>query len=575
MIPQETIEHVRQMNDIVDVVGQYVRLKKRGRNYLALCPFHTEKTASFSVSQDKQIFHCFGCGKGGNVFTFLMEHEHMTFIEAVRHLAARANITIHEDRGTDVRRELVEKVAYANQVAAAYFHDLLFKPKYATVFDKYLVGKRQVAKDAIEQFQIGLSGETWDGLIKYAAKKDLTEQDLEQAGLAIRSETKGTYFDRFRQRLMFPIFNLSGKPIAFGGRTLKKGEVAKYVNSPETPLYSKGNVLYGLNVARDAIREKNAVFVVEGYFDVVSLWQAGIRHVVASSGTAFTPQQARLLARFAEEVYLFFDADTAGQTAALRSVDALFDAGLEVKVVVPPEGEDPDSIARQEGAEKIEELRQQALGYIAFRTRHVDVKAAGIIGKEKLIKELGALAAKITDPTRRSLFLAEAADTLRVDPHLLQSAGTAAGGTSSAATPGRLSMREKLEGQFLSLLLSSHDALDEVFEAVSPDDFDSKQLSRLYLAMARQYGESGRLEATSLIDLLADDEAVGRLSEIASIDWPLDQVASELRVFVTEFIQRKQKRIRNRLQRELAEAEAAGDNEKASELLQLIRRYGL
>jgi replicative DNA helicase len=173
------------------------------------------------------------------------------------------------------------------------------------------------------------------------------------------------------------------------------------------------------------------------------------------------------------------------------------------------------------------------------------------------------------------LFLAEAADTLRVDPHLLQSAGVAPGGSLTDTPPGQLSMREKLEGQFLSLLLNSHDALDEVFEAVSPDDFDSKQLSRLYLAMARQYGEIGRLEATSLIDLLADDEAVGRLSEIASIDWPPDQVASELRVFVTEFIQRKQKRIRNRLQRELAEAEAAGDNEKASELLQLIRRYGL
>lgn len=275
MIPQETIERIRDTVDIAEVVGEYIRLKKRGRNFLGLCPFHTEKTPSFTVSPDKQMYYCFGCGKGGNAITFLMEHEKMTFVEAVRHLARKANIVIKET-GSDYRREQLERLNYAHVVALDYFRKLLFDKKYSKVLDGYLRGRRQIADETIETFQLGLSGEEWDGFIKYAASKDLSPVDLEQAGLAVHSEKKDSYYDRFRTRLMIPIFNLSQKPIAFGGRTLKKGESAKYVNSPETPLYSKSNVLYGLNFAKDAIRTDSDVFIVEGYFDLISLWQAGV-----------------------------------------------------------------------------------------------------------------------------------------------------------------------------------------------------------------------------------------------------------------------------------------------------------
>ncbi|MBD3401769.1 DNA primase [candidate division GN15 bacterium] len=573
MIPQETIEQIRDTVDIVDVIGDYLRLKKRGRNFLALCPFHTEKTPSFTISPDKQMYYCFGCGKGGNAITFLMEHEKMTFVEAVRHLAAKANITIKET-GSDYRREQLERLNYAHVVALDYFKKLLFDKRYAKVLDSYLRGRRSISNDTIETFQLGLAGEEWDGLIKYAGSKDLSPEDLEKAGLAIHSEKKHSYFDRFRTRLMIPIFNLSQKPIAFGGRTLKKGEPAKYVNSPETPLYSKSHVLYALNFAKEAIRDAGEVYVVEGYFDVISLWQAGIKNVVASSGTAFTAHQARLLARFAERVYLFFDADSAGQQAALRSVDALFDAGLEVKVMISPEGEDPDSLARKHGADRIVGIKAAALDYIAYRLRDIDVASAGLIAKEKLVKELAAVGEKIADPTRRSLFLDEAAAALRVDRALMKTGLPPASETAERVAERRRRLN-KIELDFLSLLFNNPGSIDYVFERIAPDDFDSRQLSRLYATMITQYQSDGELDPGRLIELFADDEMKSLVGEIAFIDWPPDSVSEETRAHASRILEEKRKKIRKQLQRELSEAEAAGDTDRADEILEQLKSYGL
>ncbi len=395
VIPQNTIEQVRQASDIVEIIGDYIRLKKRGRNFTALCPFHEEKTPSFSVSPDKQIYHCFGCGKGGNVFSFLMEHESMTFVEAVRHLARKAGINIEERKEIGGAREELEQLHYAHQVALDYFRSLLGSDRYKNLVMPYLKATRRLTDQTIELFQIGVSGEEWDGLLNYAIRKDLFPKDLEKAGLITRSEKDDKHFDRFRQRLMIPIFNLSDKPIAFGGRALKKGEPAKYINSPETPLYSKSNVLYGLNFTRQFIREKNEVIIVEGYFDFISLYQAGIKNVVASSGTAFTSQQARLLARFADIAFLFFDSDSAGQKAAVRSVDSLYDAGMEVMVMIPPPGEDPDSVAVKLGAPGIENIKMNAMRYLEYRIKDIDIQKSGIIVREKLIKELAELGEKL------------------------------------------------------------------------------------------------------------------------------------------------------------------------------------
>ncbi len=574
MIPQETIEQVREAIDIVQIVGEYVRLKKKGRDQWACCPFHTEKSPSFKVSTDRQLFHCFGCGKGGNVFTFLMTHEGMSFVEAVRHLADRAGIPIKETR-SDHRRDEMERLNYAHEVAVEYYQQLLNDPKYKVVLDNYLLNKRGMNMESIEGFKLGLSGESWDGLLTYAAGKDIKPEEMTRAGLTGRSEQRGTYYDRFRQRLMIPIYNLSNKPIAFGGRTLKKGEPAKYINSPETPLYNKSRVLYGLNFARDHIRKANSVYVVEGYFDVISLFQCGIKNVVASSGTAFTSPQAHLLARFAEQIYLFFDADSAGRQAALRSVDSLYDAGLEVKVITAPAGEDPDSIARSQGPEAIEKLRAAALPYLEYRIQQTDLSQEGIIGRERLVKELATLGARLIDPTRRDLFLQTAAEKLGVDRSVLAVSGTGSPEPHRSAGPtGGQFLTHEFE--LLSLLMLKPGAVDFVFEAIAPEDFDSKLLSRIYEFVRTEYQQTSDFDVHRLIDDNSGQEMASTVTELAAKEWTTDSVDHEVKTIVVgEFVNRREAAIRDRLKQAIRHAEADGDQDKADELVEEMKKYGL
>lgn len=573
MIPLETIEQVREATDIAQIISLYLKLKKRGRNFLALCPFHTEKTPSFNVSPDKQIFHCFGCGKGGNVYTFLMDHEKMSFVEAVKFLAARASITIKEDK-SDYRREVIERLNYAHTTAVEYFQSVLNDSRYKVVLKDYLQDKRSISEQSIKFFGLGLSSESWDGLLTYAAKKDIKPEEMTQAGLAILSERKKKYFDRFRQRLMIPIFNLSGKPIAFGGRTMKKGEPAKYINSPETSLYSKSNVLYGLNFSRDHIRDANEVYVVEGYFDVISLWQAGVQNVVASSGTAFTPQQARLLARFAEKAYLFFDADSAGRKAALRSVDSLFDAGLEVMVMQAPPGEDPDTVARKFGQDKIDELKHDALDYITFRVQQIDPSETGLIGREKLIKELAALANRINDPTRRSLFQQEAAKKLGIDDALMKSA--ALGKQQYRETPVREKGQfDKHEFEFLSLMLHNPGVLDKAFASITPADFDSRKLARIYSAMQTQYEHESATATHHLIEMLRDEQLSSVIAELASQEWPPDEIDAEAAKAINDFVERLQKQERTTLMAQLVDSQQQNDHKRADRIIEKMKALGL
>ncbi|UCD95167.1 MAG: DNA primase [Candidatus Zixiibacteriota bacterium] len=578
-IPQDIIEQVRQTSDIVDIIGEYVRLKKRGRNFMALCPFHTEKTPSFSVSPERQIYHCFGCGKGGNVYTFLMEHENMSFVEAVKLLARKAGITIPE-RETDRReKEEIEKLHYAHQVALEYFRSMLSAGRYRTQISKYLKESRELTDESIELFQLGLAGEEWDGFLNHALKKGLFPKELEKAGLIIHSEKSDKYFDRFRRRLIIPIFNLSGKPIAFGGRTLKKGEPAKYVNSPETPLYSKSNVLYGLNFSRQHIREKTEVIIVEGYFDLISLYQVGIKNVVASSGTAFTNRQARLLARFAEMAFLFFDADSAGEKAAVRSVDALYDAGMEVMVMVPPEGEDPDSVAAKGGAAAIEELKKGAVRYLDFRTRDIDIKKQGIIGKEKLIKELAELAGRIEDITRRRLFIDEAAEVIKTDTqnfyNLLPSKGAERIGITGIKPPRKII---DFERDLLSLLINYPEYIDVVKDQVAPEDFQSEIISTIYSHVLSFHQMHDAVSVDSLIDMLKDQSLASEVTALSQKEWMRENASRMIQDYMNKILYFKRERQIDKLKAELKIAEEAGDAEKAGrlteEIAEMIRRRG-
>lgn len=572
MIPQHIVDQVREATDIVQIIGEYIRLRRRGRSYDAVCPFHTEKTPSFKVSQDKQIFHCFGCGKGGNVFSFLMEHEKLTFIESVRLLANKAGIIIPQEK-SEPKRELLERINFANQLAVEYFRSNLIGSGAQTVYRGYLQDKRKLSPEIIEEFALGFAGEDSAGLINYCRKKDLTAPDLVAAGLAVFSESRKEHFDRFRLRLMIPIFSLSGKPIAFGGRALRKDEPAKYINSPETLLYNKSAVLYGLNFARDHIREQGYVLIVEGYFDFISCWQAGVRNVVASSGTAFTPQQARLLARFTDAAYLFFDSDSAGEAAALRSVDSLFDAGLDVRVMPAQSGMDPDLIARSGGEQLIRQLASQAITYIPYRIRTSNLAHGGIIVKEKLLKELKSLGNKISDPTRRVLFFQEAADGLGVNQEMFTERKT---NKASQVSPSVQTARlHKVEEEFLSLLLSNPAYSKIAFESVSPEDFDSKQFGRLYATFANQFNDSGLLDINRLLQMFQDEESISMLTALATVNWRAESLDLEMRQRTQDFLQRKQRRIVAAMKKELAAAEAAGDHKRAEMIGEEMKQYGL
>ena len=360
-IPQDIIERVRDSADIVDVVSQYVELKQRGANYFGLCPFHSEKTPSFSVAPAKQIYHCFGCNSGGNVFSFIMEYQKIPFPEAIKILADRYNIPVEFEKG-DGSSELFSVLYDLHEIAVKLYQDNLFSPDGKDALN-YLT-QRGLTEDILKQFKVGFAHDTWDQLVLQCKGKGFTHSQILQSGLFTHSD-KGT-FDRFRSRIMFPVFHPSGKPIAFGGRIFNSDDPAKYLNSPETPLYRKGSVFYGLQASRDAIRKEGYAVLVEGYMDFLKLYQASIHPVVAVSGTAFTPSHTTALNRITNKVVLLYDGDEAGGNAAIRAGWVLLKAGLEPSIVRPPEGQDPDDWVGDAGKESIISAIELPQRYIDF-----------------------------------------------------------------------------------------------------------------------------------------------------------------------------------------------------------------
>jgi len=566
-IPENKIDEVRTAADIVDIISGYVSLKRRGRNYLGLCPFHTEKTPSFSVSPERQIFHCFGCGKGGNVFTFLMEHEKLSFIEALRSLADRYGIILPKyEAKTDTR---TERMLYTNTVAAGYFQAALRHERYRAGVDSYLYEKRGLSPATVEKFQIGFAPEEWKGLVAYAAKKDISPQELTEAGLAIRSEKTGEYFDRFRLRLMFPIYNLGGKIVGFGGRTLKKGEQAKYMNSPETPVYNKSSILFGLHAAKGAIRESGSAIVVEGYFDFLSLFQAGIENVVAVSGTAFTAPQARLLSRFAQKAYLFFDADSAGRSAALRSVEHFFNAGLEPIIITSPPGYDPDLFVRTYSARGVHELIENGAPYLDFRFEKIDPKVLTIREKEQAIRELGSLADKIDDSIRREIFIAAAADKLNLPVSAF--ARDSGHAVSSHALVERVRNINVLESEFLSIFVTRPTLIETVWNDISADDFQGPGHQAIYALMLDAYRATGEILPEKMIETAPNDTVKSGLALISTLDWGDLDLASVVKEYRQMLVNQKRDRQISALHSQLAKAEADGDRETAQRLTREIK----
>ena len=364
-INEEVIERIKQENDIVDIISENVRLKKSGRNYVGLCPFHNDKSPSLSVSQEKQIYKCFSCGEAGNVITFIMKYKKLTFQEATKYLADKAGVPLELGNSRDSlitkKKELLYKV---NTEAARYYFYNLQKTSFAK--DYFL--KRGIKEEIIKRFGLGYAQEGWHNLIMYLRKKGFNDNLLLEAGLVSKSDKTGSVYDRFRNRVMFPVFDVRGKVIGFGGRVLDDSK-PKYLNSPETAIFHKGTNLYGLNFATRNKLEQDYIIIVEGYMDLISLHQHGITNTVASLGTALTINQARLLKRYVNKVIISYDADVAGQTATIRGLEILRNAGFDVKVLKVPQGKDPDEFVRNNGKDAFLRLVDNALPLIEYRIK--------------------------------------------------------------------------------------------------------------------------------------------------------------------------------------------------------------
>ena len=363
-----TLEQVRAASDIVDVIGSYLPLKRAGANFVALCPFHKEKTPSFHVNPHRQIFHCFGCHKGGDVFTFVKEYENLDFPEAVRRLAERARIPLEHDSGSDQNqsRSLKEKLLQLHEQIAQRWQNALATEAAGAAARDYLQ-RRGVPPEAVKLFRLGAAPEAWDDTVNWARSKGFELADVEKAGLILRKEGTDHYYDRFRGRLIFPICDEQGRVIGFSGRVLAGDEkTAKYVNSPETPIFIKSRVFYGLDKSKRAIIEAGFAIVCEGQLDLIACFMAGVQNVVAPQGTAFTADHARLLSRYANEVVLCFDSDEAGQNAAVRSLDNLLSSGLAVRVALVPSPHDPDSFIKASGGTAFKQLIERAPDFFDY-----------------------------------------------------------------------------------------------------------------------------------------------------------------------------------------------------------------
>ncbi len=409
-ISPEVIDRVRDAANIVDVISQYLDLRKRGQNFVGLCPFHNDTHPSLYVSPVKEIYKCFACGAGGNVFTFLTEYEKINFVEAVKQLGDKYGIEVRLS-GAVEEKDYFTKLYEIHDFTANYFHKRLFSDESKNVI-KYLT-KRGLTTETIKKFKIGLSSTGWEDLLNKVKAQNYTKDIIEKSGLFTKSD-KGI-FDRFRNRIMFPIANHSGKVIAFGGRTLDKDEPAKYLNSPETPLYHKSDVLYGLHMSRQAIREKGAVFLVEGYMDFIQLYQAGIENVVAASGTALAERHVQQIKKFTNRVFLTYDGDQAGTDAAIRAGYLLYQGSVEPLIVQVPAGIDPDDWIMKNGAEAIQQGAESAVSLIDFQISSKNVETLSSAEQSQFVNNILFAIAGISDSIIRNSILKNISQRLQID----------------------------------------------------------------------------------------------------------------------------------------------------------------
>lgn len=562
-IDRETVQRILDTADIVDVVSDFVNLKRRGSGYIGLCPFHNERTPSFSVSKSKNYCKCFSCGKGGSPVNFIMEHEQMSYQEALRYLANKYNIEIKEHEMSDAERERESERASmlaVNEMALKHFeHNLSDTQDGRDIGLSYFM-ERGISEASIKKFHLGYALERSDALLNDAVRKGYNVDYLVKTGLCIRTDS-GRVYDRFKGRVIFPVFSVSGKVIAFGGRTLKK-DVAKYVNSPESEIYKKSHELYGLYQAKQAIVKRAKCILVEGYMDVISMHQSGVENVVASSGTSLTDGQIRLIHRFTEDVTVIYDGDAAGIKASLRGIDMLLAEGLNIKVVLLPDGDDPDSFAQKHTSSELEEyIASHETDFIQFKT---DILLQGVandpIARAKVINDIVQSIAVIPNQVMRNVYISECARRLGIDERVVALEVS----RKSMSLAEKTSLKNQKEAALQSLGDVDRPVADK--EIIAPSEsapavdavanvdltfirpFERRLLQYVLrygmLRLAEEYDEAGNPETVYVIDYvdseLRDDEiefadpvvrkTFGEALKLRRTSWDADSSANDARL---------------------------------------------
>jgi len=520
LISEDVINQIRDRTDIVEVVGQHVSLTRAGQNLKGLCPFHQEKSPSFTVSPSRQIFHCFGCGAGGNVFTFLTRITGASFPETVREIGRKVGIEVEEaafQAGPQAAQAV--RIEQLNTAAAQWFQQNLSDDRVGAEGREYL-SSRGMLVSTIKQFGIGLAPAEWEGLVKSLVKQGFTQNDLASAGLIIARDNGSGFYDRFRARIMFTITDLRKRVVGFGGRVLGEG-TPKYLNSPDTALFKKGQTLFALDVAREAVTRTKTVIVVEGYFDAIALHQAGLNHTVATLGTALTPEHIQVLRRFASKVVLLFDPDAAGVRAALRGLDLFVNSGLGVKVVTLPVGEDPDTYVRKEGADAFNQLEERAPSLLDFALEHSlkTAEASTIEGRIRSVDEILRILQKSEHPIEREERIRLVAERLGINqqrlieryPELIQKEGKRVAVRTQAAQPVMPTKGPPEERDLVYLLL--HGQLTPVDVRRLRSDAFSIPACRMIVDKAlANLEQDGRIGLRRLLDAIVDDPDCGPLA---------------------------------------------------------------
>lgn len=517
MIPEEIIREIRERAVILDIISDYVALKKSGVNYLGLCPFHSEKTPSFNVNPAKGIYHCFGCGVGGDVVSFVMRIEGFSFPEAMKFLARRVGVVVPErplnaaEKRLRDEREILYEV---HELAVQFYEKVLHEGTEGAACRLYLKN-RDVDLDTARTYKLGYAPESWDSLTRYLEKKGIPLAEAEKVGLVRRKE-RGGYYDGFRNRLLFPISDIHGRVIGFGGRVLDDS-LPKYLNSPESPVYRKSEVLFGLAMAKQVIREKGEAFIVEGYFDHLALFRAGVRNVVATCGTALTDAHLKYLRRFAGKAYLLFDADNAGKKATLRAMEIFLQEKFPARVIQMPAGEDPDTYLEKYGIDAFEALVAAALPVFEFFFKDLcsQVELGSVEGKMKVLDELAPRLRKIADAVERDLYIREIARFLGIEENDVR---RKMGKEESSQSPARAPRERKkpaagAEEMLLSLMGKYPEVVREVAE-FGPTQIFRSELLPVAENLIKHVAEHKRIDWSRILDSVDSLEERSRLGAL-------------------------------------------------------------